>query len=131
MDYQKGTYVLVSDTQLRDPLIAWAAKELLTPTAKARIIRNDPDYADSLFLEVEADDPLDQGAFNAVFKRHDPEGVFNPGAELNRDGTYSLLPESVSLSILTELIGEQTGFAAKKLLSYHSVELDGVLCLSM
>ena len=131
MDYQKGTYVLISDTQLRDALLAWAAKELNTPTAKARIIRNDPDYAHSLFLEVDAETPLDRAAFEAVIRKHDTEGLFNPADELSRDGTYSLLPESVSLSILTELIREQTGFAAKKVLSYQSAELDGVLGLSM
>lgn len=131
MDYQKGTYILISDTQLRDTLLAWAAKELNTSTAKARIIRDDPDHAYSLFLEVDADSPLDRAAFNAAFRKHDPDGMFNPADELSRGGIYSLLPESVSLSILTELIREQTGFAVKKLLTYHSVELDGVLGLSM
>jgi len=131
VDYQKGSYVLVSDSQLRDALLSWASNAFHDPTAKVRIIRNDPDYANGLFLEVEADNPFDRGTFNAVFKRHDPEGMFNPADELSRDGTYSLLPESVSLSILTELIREQTGFAVKKLLTYHSVELDGVLGLSM
>ena len=130
MDYQNGTYILISDTQLRDALLAWAGKEFRDPSAKARIIRNDPDYAYSLFLEVDADSPLDRTAFNAVFRKHDPDGMFNPADELSRDGAYSLLPESVSLSILTELIREQTGFAVKKLLSYHSAELDGVLGLS-
>ena len=57
----KGSYVLISDSQLRDALPAWAAGTFHDSTAKARIIRNNPDYANSVFLDAETDNPFNQG----------------------------------------------------------------------
>lgn len=121
---------MVSDTQLRDRLISWAKSEFCNPTATARIIRNDPDYADSLFLEVDAKTPLDLDAFNALFEKYDPEGEYNPEDELSLDGTYSMLPESLSLKILKILVYKLSGISVKTIIPYHSAEMDGILGLS-
>lgn len=130
MNYQKGTYILVSDTQLRDHLISWAKSEFCNPTATARIIRNDPDYPDSLFLEVDTKTPLDLNAFNALFEKYDPEGEYDPEDERSLDGTYSMLPESLSLKILKTLVHKLSGISVKTVISYRSAEMDGILGLS-
>lgn len=130
MDYQKGTYILVSDQQLSDLLVPWVTKELRAPSATMRIIRKHPDYPDSIFLEICSDIPLDLKAFQGIFKKYDPEEVYDPANELSLDGMYTMLPEPITLGIFQDLIHQLSGIPVKEIIPYHSFELDGVIGLS-
>lgn len=129
LEFKQGVYLLIPDARLNELLAAWATATFHDPAVKARLVRNEPSYPQSIFVEVEAGRPLDMENLRAIFARFDFEGAYRPEDEVSSDGAYSMLPETVSLALIAAIVVADTGFAVSEIVSYHSAETDGVLAM--